>query len=115
VRQEIFLPLAMLDSWIGTSIEEFERYGNRMGLIQRLEKGEPSSHRYGADTVPNGYRQYSSPRTFGHGGSQSSVAFADPDRKLVVAVVFNGMPGEARHDARMRAFLAALYKDLGLV
>lgn len=73
------------------------------------------SNRYGADTVPYGYGKHSSPRTFGHGGSQSSVAFADPDRKLAVAVVFNGMPGEAKHDIRMRALLAALYEDLGLV
>jgi len=33
---------------------------------------------------------------------------------LVAAVVFNGMPGERKHDARMRAFLAALYEDLDL-
>ena len=72
------------------------------------------SNRYGDDTVPYGYGRSSSPRTFGHGGSQSSIAFADPDCRLVVAAVFNGMPGEAKHDARMRAVLAALYEDLGL-
>ena len=54
------------------------------------------SNRYGVDTVPYGYGKHSSPTTFGHGGSQSSVGFADPERKLVVAVVFNGMPGEAQ-------------------
>ena len=50
---------------------------------------------------------------YGHGGSQCSVGFADPERKLVVCVVFNGMPGEAQHDRRLRQFLAALYTDLG--
>jgi hypothetical protein len=34
--------------------------------------------------------------------------------KPVVAAAMNGMPGERRHDARMRTFLAALYADLGL-
>jgi len=194
VRQEIFLPLGMLDSWIGMPLEERDRYRERMGVMLQLDKAEPypqrydtpegagllvpggnargpmhdlgrfyqmlaghgeldgarvlsresvermttpqrvgmfdetfrhvmdwglgtiiDSNRYGADTVPYGYGKHSSPRTFGHGGSQSSVAFADPDRKLAVAVVFNGMPGEAKHDIRMRALLAALYEDLGLI
>ncbi len=66
-----------------------------------------------AREMPYGYGAYSSPRTFGHSGAQSSTGFADPDRRLVVAVVFNGMPGEARHEERMRRFLAALYEDLG--
>ena len=193
VRQEIILPLGMIDSWIGMPLEERERHRERMGVMLQLDKAEPypqrydtpegagllvpggnargpmhdlgrfyqmllghgeldgarvlsdesvelmttpqrvgmfdetfrhvmdwglgtiiDSNRYGADTVPYGYGKHSSPRTFGHGGSQSSVAFADPDRKLAVAVVFNGMPGEAKHDIRMRALLAALYEDLGL-
>lgn len=193
VRQQIFLPLGMRDSWIGMSESQFRLYGDRLGVMISLEKGEPAPHRYstlvgatacvpggnghgpmhdlgrfyemllgggelddvrvlssesvalmttpqrvgmfdetfrhvmdwglglivdsnryGADTVPYSYGPYSSPRTFGHGGSQSSVGFADPARELVVAVVFNGMPGEAKHNARIRSFLAALYEDLGL-
>ena len=39
------------------------------------------------------------------------MAFADPDNKLVVAVVFNGMPSEAKHDVRMRALLAATSRE----
>ena len=73
-----------------------------------------SSNRYGADTVPYGYGPDCSDRAFGHGGSQSSSAFADPEYGLVVASAMNGMPGEAVHDARMRAFHAVLYQDLGL-
>jgi CubicO group peptidase (beta-lactamase class C family) len=193
VRQELFLPLGMNNSWIGMPFEEWERNRERMGVMLQLEKAEPypqrydtpegarvlapggnargpmhdlgrfyqmllgegeldgarvlspesvrlmtapqrvgmfdetfrhvmdwglgtiiDSNRYGADTVPYGYGKYSSPTTFGHGGSQSSVAFADPERKLAAAIVFNGMPGEAKHDIRMRRLLAALYEDLGL-
>ena len=71
------------------------------------------SKRYGPG-VPYGYGQHASPQTFGHGGSQSSVGFADPERRLVVAAIFNGLPGEARHDRRLKRVTAAIYEDLGL-
>jgi CubicO group peptidase (beta-lactamase class C family) len=67
-----------------------------------------------APAAPYGYGPHASFRTFGHGGSQSSTAFADPHHGLAVALAFNGMPGEAHHDQRLRAVLAALYEDLGL-
>jgi CubicO group peptidase (beta-lactamase class C family) len=73
-----------------------------------------NSNRYGAATVPYGYGPLCSDRTFGHGGSQSSSAFADLQYGLVVAAMLNGMPGEKVHDGRMRAFHEALYRDLGL-
>lgn len=73
-----------------------------------------NSNHYGADSVPYGFGKHSSPRTFGHGGSQSSASFADPEHGLVVAVVFNGTPGDARHSRRIRQFATALYEDLGL-
>jgi CubicO group peptidase (beta-lactamase class C family) len=72
-----------------------------------------NSEQYGADT-PYGFGPYASPRTFGHAGNQSSVGFADPDNGLVVVVIFNGMPGEAAHQERMRETLAAIYEDLGI-
>ncbi len=72
------------------------------------------SNRYGADTVPYGFGRHASERTFGHGGAQSSVGFCDPQVELVAAIVFSGLPGEAKHNARMRALLTALYEDLGL-
>ncbi len=193
VRQAIFLPCQMDDSWIGISQERSRGYGDRWGVMLHLDKPEPVSHRYdtpagastcvpggnghgpmhdlgrfyemllasgvshgtrivsaehvrlmttprrvgmldetfrhtldwgwgliidskhyGGETVPYGYGRYASPRTFGHGGSQSSVGFADPDRQLVVAVVFNGMPGERKHELRIHGFLDAVYQDLGL-
>jgi CubicO group peptidase (beta-lactamase class C family) len=70
------------------------------------------SKQHGANTVPYGYGDAASPRTFGHSGSQSSVAFADPASGLVVTLVFAGMPGERPHQRRLRATLAALEEDL---
>jgi CubicO group peptidase (beta-lactamase class C family) len=67
-----------------------------------------------ADTTPYGYGSHASPRTFGHSGSQSSVGMCDPENGLVVALVFNGMAGEQRHDRRVRAVLGTLYEELRL-
>ncbi len=60
------------------------------------------------------YGRHCSPRTFGHGGGQSSVAFADPEHGLVVAVVMNGLPGPQVHYRRMSEVTADIYQDLGL-
>jgi CubicO group peptidase (beta-lactamase class C family) len=65
-------------------------------------------------SAPYGYGPHASPRAFGHGGRESSTAFADPEHRLVVAIVFNGMPGELKHDRRLRMVTAAVYEDLGL-
>jgi CubicO group peptidase (beta-lactamase class C family) len=72
------------------------------------------SKRYGLPVVPYGYGAHASPRTVGHGGAQSSVGFMDPEHGLVVAAVFNGMPGGPKHNRRMWGFLTALYEDLDL-
>ena len=66
------------------------------------------------ESPPYGYGRHASAETFGHGGSQSSVGFADPAHGLAVGLVFQGMPGEKRHDRRLRTVLAALYEDLQL-
>jgi CubicO group peptidase (beta-lactamase class C family) len=71
-----------------------------------------NSAQYGVDTVPYGYGPHASPRTFGHSGSQSSCAFCDPENKLVVAWLCNGMPGEPKHQQRQRAINTAIYQDL---
>ena len=73
-----------------------------------------NSAKYGVDTVPYGYGRNASPGTFGHSGSQSSSAFADPQHGIAVAIVWNGMPGESKHQQRQRETLTALYEDLGL-
>jgi CubicO group peptidase (beta-lactamase class C family) len=72
----------------------------------------PSNNQYGIDTIRYGYSPLASWRTFGHGGNQSSVAFADPKHKLVAAVIFNGTPGDAEHDQRLRSALTTLYENL---
>jgi CubicO group peptidase (beta-lactamase class C family) len=70
--------------------------------------------RYGAETIPYGFGLHSSGRAFGHGGAQSSMGFCDPEHSLVAAILFNGMPGEPKHNLRMRKFITATYEDLGL-
>ena len=72
------------------------------------------SKRYDKGAAPYGYGAHASPRAFGHGGSQSSTGFADPEHGLAVALIFNGRCGEERHDQRLRSVLAALYEDLHL-
>lgn len=62
--------------------------------------------------LPYGYGPQASPRTFGHGGAQSSGGFCDPENGLVVAYVFNGRPGEARHHGRRKLLLDAVGADL---
>jgi CubicO group peptidase (beta-lactamase class C family) len=193
VREAIFLPLGMSESWVGMPRETFNSYGHRIAPMYDAQKGDwdesfagntesanavarpgangrgpirelglfyeallaggryggnevlrpqtvealAARHRVGlydqtfrhvmdwglgfipnnahhGDAVPYGYGPHASLRTFGHSGSQSSVAFADPEHGLAVAIAFNGMPGEARHHQRMRAVLTALYEDLGL-
>jgi CubicO group peptidase (beta-lactamase class C family) len=63
-------------------------------------------------TTPYLYGPHASRRTFGHSGNQCSVAFADPAHGLIVCLAFNGMPGEAAHQNRMRRALATLYEEL---
>ena len=204
VREEIFEPLGMRDSWIGMPSEQFAAYGDRLGRMYstensgRLERGwarevhvvgcspggnghgpirelgrfyemllargrwngaqilSPqtvealttphrvgmydqtfkhqldwglgfiiNSNHYGADhketpkrdapPPPYGYGRHASRRTFGHGGFQSSTGFADPEHRLVVALLTNGNPGEPRHTERFRDLTEAIYEDLGLV
>jgi CubicO group peptidase (beta-lactamase class C family) len=74
-----------------------------------------NSNRHGTETVPYGYGRHASEETFGHSGSQSSCAFADPAHDLVVAWHCNGQPGEPRHQKRAREIHEAIYEDLGLV
>jgi CubicO group peptidase (beta-lactamase class C family) len=81
-----------------------------LGLIRDSKHhapGEPAA-------IPYNFGPYASSRTFGHGGRQSTAAFADPAHNLAVAVICNGMPGEEAHNRRMHEILGALYEDLNL-
>lgn len=71
-----------------------------------------NSNRYGAETVPYGFGRMAGEEAFGHGGAQSCAAFADPERDLVVVLLFNGMPGEPAHQRRAREVLTQLYKEV---
>lgn len=73
-----------------------------------------NSGRYGAGPHPYGYGQHASDATFGHGGMQSSAGFADPENRLCGTIIFNGLPGEPRHDKRIDDAMTALYEDLGI-
>jgi CubicO group peptidase (beta-lactamase class C family) len=73
----------------------------------------PDNKKYGP-AVPYGYGKHCSNETFGHSGSQSSTAFADPEYGLAAVVMFNGMPGELRHQRRIKKTCEAIYQDLEL-
>lgn len=62
-----------------------------------------------------GYGDHASADAFGHGGQQSSVAFADPAHGLAVALCCNGRPGEPANHRRTQPIVTALYEGLGLV
>ncbi len=72
------------------------------------------SNHAGVETVPYGFGRHSSPGTFGHGGAQCSMAFADPQHRLIVAWAANGCPGEVIHQRRNRDLNSAIYEDLEL-
>ncbi|MDX1950832.1 MAG: serine hydrolase domain-containing protein [Verrucomicrobiota bacterium] len=71
-----------------------------------------NSNRYGAETVPYSFGRHASEATFGHGGAQCAAGFADPDKKLAVAWILNGMAGERLHNRRAREINSAIYEDL---
>ncbi len=199
LREKLFLPLGMADSWIGMPVETYAAYGDRIGVMHQTDggavrphpsldslatttsprpgsnargpirelgafyqmlldavTGRPASagranlspqtieaitarHRVGLidqtfrlpidwglgficntpgeamQSFAYGFGPHASQRAFGHGGNQSSLGMTDPEHGLVVAVVFNGMPGEAAHAERMRSLMKAIYEDLALV
>lgn len=73
-----------------------------------------NSWHYERRPAPYGYGDHASDGAVGHGGVQSSVAFADPEHALAVALICNGMPGEPANHRRTQPVLSALYEDLGL-
>lgn len=71
-----------------------------------------NSIQYG-EMAPYGFGKHAGQRSFGHGGAQCSCGFADPENDIVVVWAFNGMPGEIRHNKRVRELNTAIYSDLG--
>jgi CubicO group peptidase (beta-lactamase class C family) len=190
VREEVFVPAGMQDSWLSMPPDRYRAYGDRMGVMHATGGADPrpvrglddehayehampstsavgpigdlaafyaalldlrrpllrgqtleamaarhrvgmvdetfgakidwglgvmvNSWHYRRAPAPYGYGDHASMRAFGHGGSQSSIGFADPEHGLAVALVCNGMPGEAANHQRTQPVLTALYEDLGL-
>lgn len=73
-----------------------------------------NSWHYDQKPSPYGYGDHAGRRAFGHGGMQSSIVFADPEKGLAVAFGCNGMAGEPDNHRRTQPVLTALYEDLGL-
>ena len=73
-----------------------------------------NSQKTGELPIPYGYGSYASMQTFGHGGMQTTIGFADPAVGLAAAVICNGLPGEVTHRNRAHRACDALYQDLGL-
>jgi CubicO group peptidase (beta-lactamase class C family) len=44
VREEIFLPLKMVDSWVGMPVEKYHEYGNRIGIMQNTDPAFKPPH-----------------------------------------------------------------------
>ncbi|MBW3669858.1 MAG: beta-lactamase family protein [Actinobacteria bacterium] len=188
LRDEIFRPLDMVDSWLVLPPDRADAYGERLGVMHDTSSPEagarpladsippdarPSSgamgpahdlvrlyqtllrggrpvlspqaveamtarHRtslrdetfgavidwglglmvnswhYREQPAPYGYGDRASRRAFGHGGSQSSIAFADPEHDLAVVLLTNGMAGEKGNHRRTQPVLTAVYEDLAL-
>ena len=68
----------------------------------------------GSSYLGHSYSPLASRRTFGHGGRNWCVAFADPACGLAAAVYWNGRVDGASHAERQPTLLAALYRDLDL-
>ncbi|MFC5719497.1 serine hydrolase domain-containing protein [Streptomyces gamaensis] len=86
-----------------------DRYGNAdWGLGFRLE-----CRHLNAEWTSFG--SYASPRSFGHDGLWTAVAFADPDARLVFALHLNGKVEHGRHRERIVRLADAVYRDLDLI
>ena len=72
------------------------------------------SKEHGQQDYAYSFGEHAASLTFGHGGYQSSMGFADPTHGLAVAWALNGMPGERAHRPRNFEINTAIYEDLGL-
>ena len=84
------------------------------GLCSRLKWAHSHALAHSLLSVFHSTGNYSSAQTYGHGGSQSSVGFCDPEHRLSVVIVCNTRPGPKHHYERMCSIATAVYEDLGL-
>ena len=52
VREEVFLPLKMVDSWVGLPVEKYAEYGDRIGIMQNTDPSFKPQHNW--DTPGDG-------------------------------------------------------------
>lgn len=76
--------------------------------------GMPTTTGLGFAIDEYSFGRFCSPKTFGHSGARSSVAFGDPDAAVSAAIFFNGNCGLGDHVRRISAASSAVYCDLGL-
>ncbi len=74
-----------------------------------------NSHRYETQEkkMTYGYGSSAGVESFGHSGAQSSCGYYDPENDLAVVWISNGMPGEPRHQSRIREIQECIYADVG--
>ncbi|CAK8991421.1 unnamed protein product [Durusdinium trenchii] len=85
----------------------------RRGLYDELQGTDTEwSLGFAVNCILSG--RYASAKAYGHGGSQSSWAFADPANDLAVCCLCNGKPGPEQHYRRVGAVSTAIYEDLNL-
>jgi CubicO group peptidase (beta-lactamase class C family) len=72
-----------------------------------------SKRNFSPPAVPAyGMGPHASEEAFGHGGRESSNAFADPRHNLVVCWVCNGSPGDVAHQKRNNDINRAIYEEI---
>jgi CubicO group peptidase (beta-lactamase class C family) len=81
------------------------------GLGLRVNAPAPGAARLSAAAE---FGRHAAAGSYGHGGFRSSLAFADPARRLAVALAVNGLPGGAAHRRLAAEVVEAVYADLGL-
>lgn len=84
---------------------------HRIGLYD-LHFDNRMSWGLGVAVLGDTYGTCCSPRTFGHTGMSTSLLLADPDQRLVIAAIRNGMPARPVSEERHRTLVAAVYADL---
>ena len=98
----------LISSQRGIIYDETFQYPMDWGLGVMINKSENKLN------MPYGYGKFASELSFGHGGIQSSVGFADPKYQLAIVIILDGQPGEALHNRRIRNIIESKYQELGI-
>lgn len=83
----------------------------RVGMFDEVAQ-DPTDWTLGCFIGTKVLGKHADPNTFGHGGSQSSIGFCDPELNFTAVLCCNGRPGPERHRARLQALCSAVYEDV---